>query len=1061
MRLPRRFTARAASLREHLCIAREQSVTVQDRERAEFDLKRFFAIENHTALNKFLRLMGVTKADLLTALSAHSVNSNVIQASPWYQMLGEILSTRFISASNREILGTKGLRKPLYPFLNWADIRINEWCKVYDCEWDLLRSALLVQLSEQLTGLTYKTFILEANILSLRDGDNGHSVIDQFAQASTNHRYIQRLYLTYPALARLLATAALQWRHNINDLLIRLHRDTQRIETSILRQPVGTLQGVERTFSDPHDGGKQVLILRFSNGQKLVYKPRSIQVDVGYQRFSEWLNNAGIAPQLRVLSVVEGENYGWMEFVVSDPLPTEAAARQFYMRHGIHLAVLYLLKATDFHSENVIASGEQPVLIDLETLMHADAKLAIENYSPTRAEELLHNSVFMCGLLPGWTDGDPLIPSPDLSGIGTREGQFYRDKGDVVERSDDGGIMLVRKRIAVSENANRPTHDGKLINPALYCDEVIQGFHTCYHLLKRHAATLTAPDGPLAGLLKARVRHVALATSVYASLLRRATHPDFLVRSIHRELIFAILAYRGVAFPSSTLLLKSELAALFEGDVPRFTGFAETTSVFDEREHEIFEFLKEGAATSIRRRIRGLTDDNLRFQKEVIRLSMATLRRRGESGTAIAQPHRIPKHAMKADEILNEVRLIAGTICDCAFIDDKKIDWIGLAQSDYGCSRLSAVGIDLYDGISGIGLFLSYAGARLGDDRFLGAARLCGLVAREFLRRDSTFVGGGYNGRSSIAYGLTHIAMVLKEQAWLDQVIETLPQFSNHASKDVILDVIGGSAGTCGVLLAAYRLTGEVGLLKAAVHFAEHVLAKRVECEKGYGWPSRNSRAPLTGFSHGAAGMGWALIHVGHLTNRQDFVRAGMKAFEYERSLYSSANAGWPDFREAVAEEAADICSMAWCHGGPGIGLSRATLPPVYIGPAELIDIENALRPMRNSALAPTDCLCHGEFGNIEFLLCAADPTRQPDLNRLAKRRTTAAIERYRRIGNWRCGAVPNEATPGLLIGLAGIGYGMLRCYFSDETPSILALEPPSKRMNNNERCHKMERDLN
>jgi lantibiotic modifying enzyme len=40
-----------------------------------------------------------------------------------------------------------------------------------------------------------------------------------------------------------------------------------------------------------------------------------------------------------------------------------------------------------------------------------------------------------------------------------------------------------------------------------------------------------------------------------------------------------------------------------------------------------------------------------------------------------------------------------------------------------------------------------------------------------------------------------------------------------------------------------------------------------------------------------------------------------------------------------------------------------------------------------------------------------------------------------------RCGT-PNEVpTPGLLCGLAGIGYGLLRLGFADQVPSVLLLD--------------------
>ena len=236
-------------------------------------------------------------------------------------------------------VGAEGLRKPLYPFLNWADARIAEWRQNHPGEWELLRPALLRQVSNQLAGLTYRTFILEANILSLRcsshAGSTERSIIDQFAETATDHRrYVQRLFLSYPALTRLSATSLFQWWKNTSDLLTRLHRDARRIEACILRQPIGALQSINATLSDPHHGGKRVTILHLSGGQKLVYKPRPVEVDEGYQHFIEWLNNTGIAPQLRMLGAVKGEDYGWIEFVEVEPLDTPGLDKYCVTRLG-------------------------------------------------------------------------------------------------------------------------------------------------------------------------------------------------------------------------------------------------------------------------------------------------------------------------------------------------------------------------------------------------------------------------------------------------------------------------------------------------------------------------------------------------------------------------------------------------------------------------------------------------------------------------------------------------------------------------------------------------------
>ena len=53
-----------------------------------------------------------------------------------------------------------------------------------------------------------------------------------------------------------------------------------------------------------------------------------------------------------------------------------------------------------------------------------------------------------------------------------------------------------------------------------------------------------------------------------------------------------------------------------------------------------------------------------------------------------------------------------------------------------------------------------------------------------------------------------------------------------------------------------------------------------------------------------------------------------------------------------------------------------------------------------------------------------------------------AALEGGQREG-WRCGAPGGGEVAGLLIGLAGVGYGLLRCAARDDVPSVLTLDPP------------------
>ena len=77
--------------------------------------------------------------------------------------------------------------------------------------------------------------------------------------------------------------------------------------------------------------------------------------------------------------------------------------------------------------------------------------------------------------------------------------------------------------------------------------------------------------------------------------------------------------------------------------------------------------------------------------------------------------------------------------------------------------------------------------------------------------------------------------------------------------------------------------------------------------------------------------------------------------------------------------------------------------------------------------------LCHGELGAIEALTVLGHTgavSRRAGL-------VLGSLDQY----GARCGT-PNEVpTPGLLCGLAGIGYGLLRLGFADQVPSVLLLD--------------------
>src|SRR5262249_21354077 len=222
----------------------------------------------------------------------------------------------------------------------------------------------------------------------------------------------------------------------------------------------GMLIAVSGGAGDTHRGGRSVMMLQFASGWQLVYKPKSLTVDVHFQELLSWLNERGDHPGFRTVKLLDRGTYGWSEFVPVCDCLSEEEVERFYERQGGYLALLYALEATDFHAENIIASGEYPILVDLEALLHprpaSDGTLRSEH----PALQTLQYSVLRIALLPQrlWSRDD--AQGIDISGLGGQEGQLLPFPVPKWESAQTDEMHLVRKRIKTSGSQNRPKLNG-------------------------------------------------------------------------------------------------------------------------------------------------------------------------------------------------------------------------------------------------------------------------------------------------------------------------------------------------------------------------------------------------------------------------------------------------------------------------------------------------------------------------------------------------------------------------------------------------------------------------
>jgi lantibiotic modifying enzyme len=144
-------------------------------------------------------------------------------------------------------------------------------------------------------------------------------------------------------------------------------------------------------------------------------------------------------------------------------------------------------------------------------------------------------------------------------------------------------------------------------------------------------------------------------------------------------------------------------------------------------------------------------------------------------------------------------------------------------------------------------------------------------------------------------------------------------------------------------------------------------------------------------------------------------------------------------------QDRGELYMLAWCHGAPGIGLSRLRALRHLDDPELRAEAEVALESTLDRGFNRSHCLCHGDLGNVEIFLQAAEVLNGSGGARWkaeADRVGAHVLEGIARQG-WRSGIPRGVEVPGLMTGLAGIGYGLLRLAMPERVPAVLLLDPP------------------
>ena len=394
---------------------------------------------------------------------------------------------------------------------------------------------------------------------------------------------------------------------------------------------------------------------------------------------------------------------------------------------------------------------------------------------------------------------------------------------------------------------------------------------------------------------------------------------------------------------------------------------------------------------------------------------------------ALGEEHNSDLAPAAEAEVLDLARRIGDLLCD------------GLPPitSNQGAARLHQAffdeeqgSLDLNTGAGGAILALAELVAEFDDPvhreaLWQGARWLTGAP-----RPAETRLPGLYVGEAGIAAALLRAGQVLGDADLIVAAEETGRSVASapHTSPDLF----NGTAGRLRFHLWLWEETADRPHLDDAIAAGDHLLALADARAGEVKWTipagyDRLSERTLTGYAHGAAGIGDVLLDLFETTGDGQLLEAARGVARWlerlaEPALEGDAGLNWP------ADENGRPTMAFWCHGAAGIARFL-----VHLGQVD--DRSEAVELARAAALVVARgtrwsgvTQCHGLAGNLECLLDLYQATGEEiylrEAGSMARLVRAFAVERD---GRLKVITDLNRSNPGFSTGCAGVAACLLR----------------------------------
>lgn len=396
----------------------------------------------------------------------------------------------------------------------------------------------------------------------------------------------------------------------------------------------------------------------------------------------------------------------------------------------------------------------------------------------------------------------------------------------------------------------------------------------------------------------------------------------------------------------------------------------------------------------------------------------------------------------------DEALCIGAELLRSAQWDGDRCTWLGSVVPAGDNKVLATLGPTLYDGLAGVALVLAQLHAASGEPQYADTAR---AALRQALALDAAAAAGAaglFDGSCGLALAAAHVGGMLDDAPLRAEARRLASSALERPGTQ--LDLISGVAGRILASLELARLLATPELVDAAALLGGTLIASATHAGDGLSWgtTNRSREYHLTGLSHGTAGVAMSLMELYGATGESSFREAAERGFGYERQWFDPGEGNWPDLRETQVSRSVGGGALAystyWCHGAPGIGISRIRAWQLTGDARYREEARTALATTKAfvAGIATTDgtdqSICHGQLGNAAVLAYGslAVGVDFPGGADAAAGVAARGITHFGAGGRWPLGT-PGW-NPSLMLGTAGIAHVLL--WLQDPTGPLVLI---------------------